>query len=376
MEKPRIGIITFPIGKAGIIPTSNLMEILSSLSNDIYLLTGNEGYDFFKRDKRFHVYGINHKKEKNFLLRIIKYIYVQLKISYKIVKISKNIDLWIFFIGGDLLVLPILTAKLLEKKVVLALAGSSLEGFTSSNNYLSKLIKILENLNRLFSDLIILYSPNLIRQWKLEQYKHKILISDRHFLDFDIFKITKNIDERKNLVGYIGRLSKEKGILTFIEVIQIVAKKRDENIEFLIVGDGELNDKIIEFLNKNNLDNKVKVTGWISHEKLPDYLNELKLLVLPSYTEGLPNIILEAMACGTPVLATPVGSIPDIIKDDETGFIIKKSNPTEIAEKILCILNNPDLQRITENAKNLVEKQFNFEICVENYKKVLLEVLK
>jgi len=377
MKKSNIGLITFPVGKAGVIPISNFLEILSPISKDIYLITGNEGYDFFNEDGRFIVSGIHHERGGNIFIRIIKYIFTQLKISYRMVQISKNIDLWIFFIGGHALLLPMLTAKLLGKKVILALAGSSLEGFTPTNNNVSKPIKILENSNRLLSNHIVIYSSNLIKEWKLEKYMKKISIASRHFLNFDTFKITKNISERKNLVGYIGRLSEEKGILNFIEAIQVATKKREkkEDLEFLIGGDGELYDKIIKFLDENNLNNKVKLTGWIPHDELPNYLNELKLLVLPSYTEGLPNIMLEAMACGTPILANPVGAIPDVIKDGETGFIIKNNNSEDIAEDIVRILNHPYLNRIVKNARNLIEQKFSYDARVEDYKKILREVL-
>jgi glycosyltransferase involved in cell wall biosynthesis len=103
---------------------------------------------------------------------------------------------------------------------------------------------------------------------------------------------------------------------------------------------------------------RVDLPGWISHDDLPGYLNQLRLLVLPSYTEGLPNIMLEAMACGTPVLATPVGAIPDVIIDGKTGFIMENNSPECIAENVIRALNSPDLERIAENGRRFVEENF------------------
>lgn len=95
----------------------------------------------------------------------------------------------------------------------------------------------------------------------------------------------------------------------------------------LIGGDGELKESIAASLQEQGVTARVELPGWISHDDLPRYLNQLRLLVLPSYTEGLPNIMLEAMACGTPVLATPVGAIPDVIIDGRTGFVMDNMTP-------------------------------------------------
>ncbi|MBE3114420.1 MAG: glycosyltransferase family 4 protein [Actinobacteria bacterium] len=375
MIKENVGIITFPIGKAGFVATSNLVEILSTIFNETYLITGNVKPDSFKRKKNIYIYNIEHKKGSNFFLRSIQYITTQLKISYRLIKINRNTKILVFFIGGNTLIIPMIFAKLLRKKVILMLAGSSLESFRSSHSDLSKPIEIFENINRLLTNRIIVYSPNLIKEWNLNKYNKKILISNEHFLDYDLFKIIKKIDERKNIIGYIGRFSEEKGILTFIEVISILIKKF-ENAEFLIGGNGELRGKINNYIESNNLTNKVTLTGWIPHDTLPEYLNKLKLLILPSYTEGLPNILLEAMACGTPVLATSVGTIPDIITDGETGFIITKNTPEDITKKIISILKNPNLNKIVDNARNFVEKKYNFNTCLKNYEKIMMEVLK
>jgi glycosyltransferase involved in cell wall biosynthesis len=108
------------------------------------------------------------------------------------------------------------------------------------------------------------------------------------------------------------------------------------------------------------------------YDEIPKYLNELKLLVLPSYTEGLPNTMLEAMACGTPVLATAVGAVPDIIKDGETGFIMEDNSPDCIARNVLRALSHPNLEQIADNAHSLVEKEFTYEAAVRKYETVLV----
>ena len=370
IKKPNIGILTFPISEAGNTPLSNLVDILDSLSNDTYLITGNNGYDFFKEDKRIHTYGMRHVRGANVVTRIIGYIYTQLRISYKLAKVSGNVNLWIFFIGGDCLVFPMLTAKLLRKKVVIAFAGSSIQTHLSSDDNLFRPVEILSKINCTLSNRITLCSKNLIKDWNLEEYKNKISIAYEHFIDFDKFKIKKKLDERENLVGYIGRLSEEKGVLNFVKAIPLILKQRDD-LEFLIGGDGQLRDKIEKYLDEENLNEKVKLAEWIPHDKLPDYLNELKLLVIPSYTESGPLIALEAMSCGTPILATFVGHIPNIVKDGETGFIMENNSPECIAENMMRALEHPNLEGIVKSARQLVEKEFTYEAAVEKYRKIL-----
>lgn len=142
----------------------------------------------------------------------------------------------------------------------------------------------------------------------------------------------------------------------------------------LIGGDGSLKDSIVATLQDEGLTARVDLPGWISHDDLPAYLNQLRLLVLPSYTEGLPNIMLEAMACGTPVLATPVGAIPDVIRDEKTGFIMEDNSPECIAENVVRALEHPDLEEIAEVGRRFVGEEFTFERAVERWREVLEQV--
>jgi glycosyltransferase involved in cell wall biosynthesis len=222
-----------------------------------------------------------------------------------------------------------------------------------------------------FADRIILYSNNLITEWNMDLHIQKIEVAPRHFLNFDAFTVTTKIQDRGDLIGFIGRFSEEKGVQNFAQALTTILNDR-EDLRVLIAGDGPLKDSIAASLQEGGITARVDFPGWISHDDLPNYLNQLRLLVLPSYTEGLPNIMLEAMACGTPVLATPVGAIPDVIIDGKTGFIMENNSPECIAANVVRALSSPDLERIAEAGRRFVEETFTFEKVVKNWKRILL----
>jgi glycosyltransferase involved in cell wall biosynthesis len=147
----------------------------------------------------------------------------------------------------------------------------------------------------------------------------------------------------------------------------------DEELSIVIIGDGEEKDNVLNGIRLLNSMGKLDITyiDWVDNAKLSSYLNEIKLLVIPSYKEGLPNIVLESMSCGCVVSATPVGGIPDVIKDGETGFIMENNNPECVAENVIRALNHADLDRIVKNARLLVEKEYTYEAAVERYRKIL-----
>ena len=172
-------------------------------------------------------------------------------------------------------------------------------------------------------------------------------------MDINLFKITKELKERQELIGYIGSLIKMKGVIELAKAFPLILKSHG-NIKFLIGGDGVLFGEIVEELKVKGIYNRVKLVGTIPHNEVPNYLNEMKLLILPSYIEGLPGIVQEAMACGTPVLATPVGGVPDLIKDGMSGFILENNSPECIAKNVIRALENPNLEDLVKNARKLI----------------------
>jgi len=369
MPDYRIGVLTMPILKAGVVPFNNLITIMCLLSKNIFLITGDEGYDFFQKDRSVETYTISYRTSTFFIKRILNYLSFQLKMSLLIYKTRRQSDILIFFLGGQTLLLPIVTAHLLRKKVLLMFAGSLVKMLASRKDPLVCVFKIFQFISCTFADRILVYADCIISDYSLERWTGKIVIAGEHYIDFDRFKIKKEYLSRECIVGYVGRFSEEKGIMHLLHAVSdIVIKKPD--IKFLFIGDGSLRDSMEHFILDNNLNDTIILPGWVSHDLLADYLNKMKLLVIPSDTEGLPNVMLEAMACGTPVLATPVGGIPTIIKNGETGFILENNSPHCISSNIIRLLGYKKTVKVIENAHQLIQNEFQLKKRVENFKKI------
>ena len=367
-------IITYAVGPANVNPLCNLINIMNKLSTKLYIIFGLYGENIeIPCDPNGSINcKVIHKESVNIFLRVLNYIWTQVRISYHLIVKSKNISICIFYLGDPLL-LPIITAKICRKKTILVMGGYLEKDVDMRNDSLSKVLKLLKKINLILLDQIFIYSTNLINTWNLEKYREKIFIAPEHFINFDAFNIKKPLSKRKNLVGYIGRLSNEKGIQNFVESIPKILEEK-EDLDFIIVGNGELYSNIQKYIINESLSDKVKLAGWVDHDELPKHMNELKLLVLPSYTEGLPNVMLEAMACGTPVLATSVGSIPDVIKDSKNGFIMESNSPECIAYNVVRVLNNLNLNELSNNEREFIMHNFSFEVAVDKYNRGLMSL--
>ena len=384
-EQVRICLITTPtegiLGKTGggDIQIERMLHILEPLATEIYLIDGNYPQSAVFSSK-IHLKNIKSDSKKQWMLiRILKYVIIQLKIFYNLAKIANKIDVCVFWVGAMAFSLPMLSAKLLHKRTVLIATGSAAKSaeqqykdrfFGKGGFIYSHILGILETINRNLADRIVVESPSLVSELELGRYGNKVSGDGAIFTDMDFFRSRKKLNERKKIVGYMGSLIKKKGVMNFTRAIPLILSQ-DSGIEFLIGGKGQLRSKIENELKSNKCNSKTELTGFMDYDDLPEYFSKLKLLVFPSYTEGLPNIVLEAMACGTPVLATPVGGVPDVIKDEETGFILEDNSPEGIAKNVIRALEHPNLDEIARNARSLVEKKYAYGAAVERYRKIL-----
>ncbi len=372
-----VGVVTWPLARSGAVPLGNLIHIITSIADDTYLISGGEGAMGFLKEPGVEVILVERRTSRRVAGRIMGYLATQIEIALKMLQVGKKVDLWIFFIGGPDQVIPVIMAKLLGRRVCISFAESSAHGSASQGGLLGAVEgPVLQGAHAItcsLSDIIILYSPALVDSWHLEMWRDRISFAHEHRIDFGSFRVGKEMMERKKIVGFIGRLSKEKGIVNFL----IAAKNildAGADVEFLIVGDGDERDLVEGFVEESH--GRARFISEVSHEEIPACLNELSLLVLPSLTEGLPNILLEAMACGTPVLATPVGSIPDIIEPGRTGFLLEGGSHEQIAHGIMAALSDQDLPWIANNAREKVLRDFAPEVSISNYQRAIARVLK
>jgi len=380
-KKMNICILSYPISGCRVSPKilTSFISILIPLADKILIISEDFHIDIdnplkSKKIEICNVHAYPNDKKANSLFNIVRYLKYQILLSKKIIQFSDKIDL-IFLYGGSSLLIPNLCAHLLGYKVATFAQCPDYdvvsEGYTKNiGKFLYYVVKAVDHLNFTIADMIIPESKNMIDYENLTKYKYKVLPLGARYVDNSFINCEIQYNNRDLIVGFIGRFEKQKGLIEFIDSIPII-NFNNPQIKFVIGGDGSLKDEVTRKLHELRLDDKVELLGWIPQKDLPQTIRKLKLLVMPSYSEGLPTIALEAMACGTPVLATPVGGIPDIIKDGITGYILDNNTPNCIAKKIQEIFNQSNGDIISRNAKKIILEKYTFDTAVIRYQQII-----
>ncbi len=151
-----------------------------------------------------------------------------------------------------------------------------------------------------------------------------------------------NLPQDKKIVLFVGALKKIKGVDYLIEAAKSFL---DTNISLYMVGrDDGMKKSLEKKAHELKIGNYIKFTGPLNHEDIPLWLSASDILVLPSLSEGRPNVILEAFACEVPVVATNVGGVPELMINGKTGYLVPAKNPMELSEKVNKLLVDRDLR--------------------------------
>lgn len=141
---------------------------------------------------------------------------------------------------------------------------------------------------------------------------------------------------------FVGWLVEAKGLRELIAACERLSA-RGQSFHVTIVGGGTLLHELQERVVASGLEDRVSMLGWISSEKVTDYVDQADVFVLPTHCEGFPNALIEAFALGLPAISTPVGAIPDSLVDGENGFLVAPHDAEQLALAMQHYINRPEL---------------------------------
>ena len=173
----------------------------------------------------------------------------------------------------------------------------------------------------------------------------------------------KKISTGMNLT-FLGLIGERKGIF---DLLKVVKRLIDDGIEvkLRIGGNGEI-DRLRKEITDLDLSDNIKFLGWIGKDQKDSLLKETDIFLLPSYSEGMPMSILEAMSYSIPVISTSVGGIPEIISDGETGFLITPGDLRALYEKIkFLIQNKKHRDKFGKQGKQMVQTKYNIDMITK-----------
>ena len=249
-------------------------------------------------------------------------------------------------------------AKMFGKKVVFHCHGSEFQRFSAQHrNAVQKtLIKC---------DCIIALSESW-KCWFETTIHHKNVVVIKNVI---ALPRVKKVKHNNFVLLFLGRLGKRKGIYDLLDVLIKHKTTFEGKVKFLFGGDGDV-EQVKEIIKQNGLENIAEFQGWVNGEKKEYLLNLADAFILPSYNEGLPISVLEAMSYSLPVISTTVGGIPEILKNGENGFIMEPGDKDAIYHAVVSLMEDKSL------CKDMGKKSFEkVQVHLPEYVEKQLETL-
>ncbi len=172
---------------------------------------------------------------------------------------------------------------------------------------------------------------------------------------------------------FVGRLDPQKGPFVLMAAARELLPRHND-LQVLLVGDGPLAENLQKWIAKENLSDRIHLAG--RRNDVPSLMRAAEIFVLPSLWEGLPNVVLEAMAAGIPVVASRVEGVSDLLVDDRTGLIVAPNSAPDLVEAIGRLLNDPQhSHQMGHSAQHFVHTEFAWDEVVAKYTALYRELL-
>lgn len=259
-------------------------------------------------------------------------------------------------------------ARMFKVPVLNHIHGPNFDEFyeNASPKKKKKIVKIYNKCTRIIT---------LSKEWK--KIFAKVVPEDKITILENYSIVVNNLDfskRHKNQVLFLGAINERKGVYNLPEVIQLVIKEIPE-ASFVIAGDGEL-QQLKSIIFAKGLQKSCYFPGWVRGEEKDKLLKESSLFFLPSYYEGMPMAILDAMGYSLPIISTNVGGIPNLVSE-KNGLLFKPTDTNGMAKGIIKILKNESLRlQMSEESHNIALARFSFDKHLSNLENIYDSILE
>ncbi len=218
-------------------------------------------------------------------------------------------------------------------------------------------------------------------QEQLEKWTgRKAIVKFPTWTDIEVFQNAGSSVRHKTerFILYVGVLIPLKGVHFLLESFARISNEIKDTKLVLIgkANDGGYAESLVKLTARLGLDQRVTFMGAMPQAELAELMARAQVLVLPSLSEGLGRVLLEAMACGTPVIGSAVGGIPEIIQEGETGFLIPPGDVGALAGRLKWILEHPhEARQLGERARKFAQDFFSEDLYLQGYKNLFTQAL-
>ncbi|MDI6787412.1 MAG: glycosyltransferase family 4 protein [Planctomycetota bacterium] len=256
----------------------------------------------------------------------------------------------------------VLLGMIFHRPVIVTGEGSDIHTF-SSYPLLGRLIRYTLR----HCDRIIAVSAGLKDAMVKLGVSHQKIVVVHNGVDSDKFKPMDQISIRqklnlprdKKIILFVGALRTIKGLIYLVQAIKEMSRKRSDFL-LVLVGSGPLQEELEAQVLKAGVEEYVRFVGLRPYDEIPKWMNACDVFCLPSLQEGFGVVLIEAGACGRPVVATRVGGIPEIVIDGETGLLVEPRSSEQLAEALERLISNQELcYQMGQNGRQRVLKNFD-----------------
>jgi glycosyltransferase involved in cell wall biosynthesis len=173
------------------------------------------------------------------------------------------------------------------------------------------------------------------------------------------------------VILYAGVLSFRKGVHILVQAFAQLAPQHPEASLF-IIGEGEYREEIVRLIHASGIPDKIRLLPFVSQKELKQHIDSCAMVVLPSFSEGLGRILLEAMACGRPVIVSAIDAVKELITDGLNGLLVKPGDVQALAAQIEKLLQTPELaSEVGRRGKQLVQDQYSETAFIRGYRSLI-----